>query len=105
MTFVDDVEAYLKDNPGDVFEIPTALGCAFVESEVHDEHRWSIEKHTVFQLKTIVNQQPVEFKDEFVLVAHHEPATEEQEDIEDEYPPQVFAVEPYTVEVVKYRPV
>lgn len=94
MAFVDFVKEFLKDNPADVWDIPDELDCVFVQSEIHDETRWTTVKHTVF-----------ERKDEFVLVEHHEGATEMQEDVWESYPPDVFAVEPYQVTVTKYRPV
>lgn len=105
MSFVDDVTEFLKENPGDVDEIPGELGCAVASYEFHDETRWTNMYQTVFQLKTIVSENPVQFKDEYVLVEHHKGSTEMQEDVWESYPPEVFAVEPYIVEVVKYKPV
>ncbi len=103
MSFVDDVTAFLKENPEDVWDVPSALGCAVADIELHDERRWYDVKHTVFQLKTKVSENPVEFKDEYVLVEHCEPASELQEG--GDFPePVVWAVEPYIVEVVKYKP-
>lgn len=106
MKFIDEVTAFLKENPEDVWDVPHALGCAFVESEVHDERRWYDVKHTVFQKKTLLKQGGtlVGEENEYVLVEHCEPATELQEG--GDFPePEVFAVEPYEVTVTKYRPV
>jgi hypothetical protein len=104
MSFIDDVKSYLADDPEGVMDLPNALGCGVADVEHHDSRRWYDVIHTVFQLKTKVSENPVTFKDEYVLVEHCEPATELQEG--GDFPePEVFAVEPYIVEVVKYRPV
>jgi hypothetical protein len=108
MKFIDEVTEYLKANPEDVWDLPGNLGCAFVESEVHDERRWYDVKHTVFQKKTLLKHAEtgalVGEEDEYVLVEHCEPATELQEG--GDFPePEAFAVEPYETTVVKYRPV
>lgn len=104
MSFVDDVQAYLDENPGEPMEIPSALGCAVVSIEHQDSTRWSEVYHAVFQLKTKVSENPVQFKDEYVLVEYNEGSTEMQEDIHESYPPTCYAVEPYTIEVVKFKP-
>lgn len=99
MSFVDDVKEYLSNNPKDVDCLTFDLDCRMVDTEVHDERRWYNIKHTVFEQydETTTNYS-------YVLVEHCEPATELQEG--GDFPePEVFAVEPYIVEVVKYRPV
>jgi len=104
--FIDDVNAYLAENPGQPTEAASALGCAVVEIEHHDSTRWSEVYHMVLQRKTMhSNAGGPWFEDEYVLVEYNEGSTEYQEDIHEEYPPTAFAVEPYRIEVVKYRPV
>lgn len=103
MSLVEEIKAYLDEDPDGVWELAHNLDIAFVETQVHDERRWYNVKHTVFQRKNIVSQNPVRFEDEYVLVEHCEPATEMQEG--GDFPePVVFPVEPYTVEVVRFKP-
>lgn len=97
MAVFDDIGYY--SDPVDI-----GVDCVLVEDEITDTTRWGIVHNAVFQRKTIIRRNPIEFRDEYVMVEYQEPATEEQ-DWESFGEPTCFPVEPYEVTTTAWRPV
>lgn len=100
MSLLEDLTEY-----GKTMTYPDPIGdgidCAFVDDYIVDTSRWSIIHEAIYLRKTIVNHNPLEFEDEYVMMVYREPATESQ-DWGDEGEPELYHVRPVEETVIRF---